>query len=227
MTEYSATEAAHRDLRESLGAYVLGQLPPAESEAVRAHLATCVTCPAELAELQPVASALASARRRPVTAGPTPPGLATRIDAAVAAEAARRRRMTLVRSVTGLVAAAALVFVAVLGVRAFTGTEATAPVPTAVDVQVAPELGDVTATAGYVAHTWGLEVKLTAVGLDAGENFEAFVVAEDGSTVPAGTFVGVGENTMNCNLQSFVLLDQAASFEIRDDQDQLVMSGDF
>ncbi|MBA3252157.1 MAG: zf-HC2 domain-containing protein [Geodermatophilaceae bacterium] len=227
MTDYSATDDAHRDLREALGAYVLGQLPPAEAEAVRAHLATCDECRAELAELQPVASALASMRRRPATGGPTPAALGSRIDSAIAGEAARRRRTTLVRSLTGLAAAAALVVVAVLGVRAFTGTEATAPVPTAVDVQVAPELDDVTATAGYVAHTWGLEVKLTTEGLDAGENFEAFVVAEDGAVVPAGTFVGVGENTMNCNLQSFVLLAEAAGFEIRDDQDQLVMSGDF
>lgn len=220
------TEDEHHELREFLGAYALGALSPADADAVRAHLSTCAECRAELADLQPVASALAGLRRRPA-AGAPPTALKARIDAAVAAEATSRRRSTLIRTATGLVAAAALVVAAVLGVQALSGTEATAPVPTAIAVQVAPEQSDVTATAGIVAHTWGVEVKLTAVGLTEGENFEAYVVGEDGQAVPAGTFVGVGANTMNCNLQSFLMVDDALGFEIRDDADNLVLSGDF
>lgn len=227
MTVNPETDDAHRELRESLGGYVLGQLSPVEEDAVRAHLTTCAPCTAELVELQPVAGALASARRRPVTGGPTPPELQSRIARAVAAEAGQRRRATLTRSLTSLAVAAALVVVAVLGVRGLTDDGPTAPVPTAIDVQVSPDQQDVTATAGIIAHTWGVEVKLTAIGLTAGENFEAYVVEDDGQEVSAGTFVGVGENTMNCNLQSFVTVDRARGFEIRDNDGNVVMTGDF
>ncbi|MEJ7702460.1 MAG: zf-HC2 domain-containing protein [Geodermatophilaceae bacterium] len=96
------TEDFHRALRESLGAYVLGHLDPAEEDAVRVHLATCDECRAELAELQPVANALAIARHRPVTGAVTPRSLQRRVSDAVAAEAGRRRRSRLVTSLTTL-----------------------------------------------------------------------------------------------------------------------------
>jgi len=38
------TGESNRALRESLGAYVLGQLDPEEEAALRAHLATCGEC---------------------------------------------------------------------------------------------------------------------------------------------------------------------------------------
>lgn len=43
--------AKHDDLRLALGAYVLGMLPLAEAERVRAHLAECTECQAEHAQL--------------------------------------------------------------------------------------------------------------------------------------------------------------------------------
>lgn len=226
MTE-DVTGESHRALRESMGAYVLGQLDPDEEAALRAHLATCGECRFELAELQPVAGALASVRRRPVTAGPTPPELRDRIEAAISAETASRRRTRLVRSLDTMAAAAALIVVAVLGIATFGDDGPQAPVPTAVAVQVAPELDDVTATAGIIAHTWGVEVKLTTAGLTAGDEYEAYVVGEDGVEVPAGTFLAIGAKTMNCNLQASLLVDDASGFEIRDRQDRLVISGDF
>jgi predicted anti-sigma-YlaC factor YlaD len=221
------TEDSHRLLRESLGAYVLGHLDPADEDAVRTHLATCAECRAELAELQPVANALAGARRRPVLGGPAPRALQHRVEDAVAAEAGRRRRAHLVRSVTTLVAAAALVVVAVLGITMFIDRTPAAPVPETVAVQVASELDQVSATAGLIAHTWGVEVKLTTAGLAAGSQYQAFVLGENGGEVWAGTFTAIGEETMNCNLQSSVLRDQASGFEIRDQAGDVVISSDF
>lgn len=226
MTEHM-TEDSHRALRESLGAYVLGQLDPQEEAALRAHLNTCGQCRAELAELQPVAGALASLRRRPVTSGPTPPELRGRVETAIGAETASRRRARVARSLTTLAAAAALVVVAVLGFTTFVDDDPQAPVPTAVAVQVAPELDDVTATAGIIAHTWGVEVKLITAGLTAGDEYEAYVVGADGVQVPAGTFMAIGAETMNCNLQASLLLEDASGFEIRDGDDQTVISGEF
>lgn len=221
------TEDFHRALRESLGAYVLGHLDPAEEDAVRVHLATCDECRAELAELQPVANALAIARHRPVTGAVTPRSLQRRVSDAVAAEAGRRRRSRLVTSLTTLTAAAALVIVAALGVTTFLDRTPDAPVPEAVAVQVADDLEQVTATAGVIAHTWGTEVKLTTAGLQAGATFEAFVLGEDGTEARAGTFTAIGDETMNCNLQAYVRRDQAGGFEIRDLAGEVVISSTF
>ena len=52
------TEDAHRDLRESLGAFVLGQLDQTETARVRAHLDGCEACRAEYDSLAPLAAAL-------------------------------------------------------------------------------------------------------------------------------------------------------------------------
>lgn len=221
------TEDAHRALRESLGAYVLGHLDQAEEDAVRAHLSTCDECRAELAELQPVANALAAARRRPPTAIPTPRTLLGRVESAVAAEAGRRRRARLVRSVTTLAAAAALIVVAAFGVATFIDRTPDAPVPENVAVQVESSLTDVTATAGLIAHTWGIEIKLVAAGLELGSPYRAVVVSTDGDRVPAGQFVGTGANTITCSLQTSVLRADATGFMIVDDQDQIVISSDF
>lgn len=214
------TEDAHRALRESLGAYVLGHLDPADEETVRAHLATCDECRAELAELQPVANALAGARRRPLTGAPTPRTLQRRVEEAVAAEAGRRRRAGLVRSATTLLAAAALVVVVAFGISTFIDRTPQAPVPENVAVQVAAELDQVTATAGLIAHTWGTEVKLSTTGLEDGAAYRALVVRADGEQVPAGQFVGTGPNMINCNLQTSVLRADATGFMILDEQGQ-------
>lgn len=215
----------HRALREALGAYVLGQLDDETEDAVGVHLGGCASCRSELAELQPVATALAGLRRRPVPGGPLPAGLGTRLDAALSAEAGRRRRGRLTLAVTGLVAAAALVLVAVLGVDALRDDAPAGPVPDPIAVQVVDP--EVTASAGIIRHTWGVEVKLTTAGLARGERFEAFVTEDDGQEVPAGTFTSIGPTTMNCNLQAAVLADDATGFSIRDENGVIVMSGSF
>ncbi|MGW2896958.1 zf-HC2 domain-containing protein [Streptomyces sp. NPDC001212] len=68
--------AKHDDLRLALGAYVLGTLPLAEAERVRAHLAECTECQAEHAQLTglpalltTVTAAEAAGRRVPAVDG--------------------------------------------------------------------------------------------------------------------------------------------------------------
>src|SRR5215467_15604801 len=113
------TSADHEELRSRLGAFVLGALAPGEQAEVRAHLAVCDQCAAEVRAMQPVVDALA------LTVEPVEPpaSVRQRILAATAAQAAT----TAVRPSTGtksrsvlpwLAAAASLVLAAALGVYA-------------------------------------------------------------------------------------------------------------
>jgi anti-sigma-K factor RskA len=53
------TTSDHEELRNQLGAFALGALGPAEQAEVRAHLAVCDECAAEVRALRPVVDALA------------------------------------------------------------------------------------------------------------------------------------------------------------------------
>ncbi|MET0447291.1 MAG: zf-HC2 domain-containing protein [Aeromicrobium sp.] len=198
----------HEELRDALGPYALGQLDDEVRQEVDAHLATCAACRAQLAELTPLADLLGGVdveRIRPVGAG-TPPELDERIRRALPGRPRRVDRW-LSAGVAAAVAAVA-VAVTVLVVREESPTVIAVPGLTAVD--------GVTATAGLVDHTWGLEIKLEATGLRAGERFEVWVLGEDGRSYDAGTFVGVADTRIICDMSSSVLLDDAASFRVVD-----------
>ncbi|MEU9479361.1 zf-HC2 domain-containing protein [Streptomyces sp. NPDC048191] len=66
--------ADHDALRLALGAYVLGVLPPAEAERVRAHLAECDGCRAEHDELAGLPALLATVTAEEVEGIPVPVG---------------------------------------------------------------------------------------------------------------------------------------------------------
>ena len=83
------------------------------------------------------------------------------------------------------------------------------------------------ASADLVDHTWGVEVKLTATGFDRGSRYRATVLGVDGRRYPAGGFVGTGTREMDCHLNSSVLRDRAAGFEIRDGDGAVVVSSAF
>lgn len=219
---------SHQQLRESLGAYVLGHLDPAEQSAVRAHLDTCAGCRAAVAELSPVATALAGAKRAQIAAvGQLPPGLHAQMDTAIRTEAARRRRSRVTRGVGALLVAASVALLIGLGVTSLLDRTPDAPVPEAVAVVVDSQLDAVTASAGLIAHTWGTEVKLRTTGLEAGATYRAVIIGADDVEFPAGTFTGTGPNPINCNLQSSVLRADAQGFQSLDQQGGVVISSDF
>jgi len=222
------TTDSHQQLRELLGAYVLGHLDASQADAVRAHLASCDQCRAEVAELTPVATALAVAR--PSAAGSTgqvPEELATRMDAVIQIEARRRRRSKVVRSVGAVLVAASVIVLMVIGVTSLLDRTPAAPTPEVVAVAVDADLDAVSASAGLIAHTWGTEIKLQTTGLEAGATYRAVVLGAGDEEFPAGTFTGTGPNTINCNLQASVLREDARGFQIFDQQDEIVMSSEF
>lgn len=78
-----SADAEHTRCAESLGAYVLGALPPDETTEVEAHLASCQRCREDLAELR-VAADLLAVSPPPIV---SPPALKGRIMTVVQAEA--------------------------------------------------------------------------------------------------------------------------------------------
>jgi hypothetical protein len=112
-------------LRSEIGAYVLDALEPAETEAVREHLARCSECAAEHARLAGL-PALLSLAEHMEDAPPLTPAVEERVLDAVAREAPRsrrrRRRLRLptrrplmALAATAAVAAATLLAIVVIG----------------------------------------------------------------------------------------------------------------
>lgn len=228
---------AHQDLRTALGAYLLGGLSDDEARQVETHLASCATCRAELADLGPVAAWLEEVRASGVdlAAPENPPAdLGARILEVVAAEEDRehseqRRRFWLRSGTLAAVSGAAAAAVLVVGL-AVTGPDPEPVVPleaVPVEVTTAGDRAGVTADADLVNHTWGVEVKLRGTGFRTGARYAVVVVGTDGETHPAGEFVGVGATEMLCNLNSSVLRDQAAGFEVRDEAGAVVAASSF
>lgn len=222
-----STPTDHEALRTALGPYVLGDLPPDEVPALEAHLDGCASCTAELAALTPVAAALTGLRgSRPAL--PLPPAdLGDRVSAAVAADARRGARPAgAARRAGALLVAAAVGAVLTLGVTRLVAEPAAPAVPLEA-VPVVVGAPGVVASAGLVPHTWGVEVKLTASGFTAGDRYRVVVLGPDGTQFPAGEFVGTGERTMRCNLNSSVLRERASGFEVLGDDGRVLVRSSF
>ena len=85
--------------------------------------------------------------------------------------------------------------------------------------------GLVVDTAGLIAHTWGVELRMTAAGFRDGRVYEAaFRDRSSGELVMAGAFLGTGEKTMTCNLQSGLLREDASQVVILDGAGTIVLT---
>ncbi len=230
MNESPANDHAHHELRMSLGTYVLGQLPADETASLEAHLDGCPECTAELAELTPVATALAQMRRGPAAAGTLapPPELGDLVVAAVSDVARTESRRPWLRAAFLAGAAAAIVLATTVVVQTMTGgTPGPGPVVPLEAVEVQTEQPGLAASADLVNHTWGVEVKLSARGFDSGGRYRVAVLGVDGKRYPAGGFVGTGAKEMDCNLNSSLLRESASGFEVRDATGTVVVSSTF
>lgn len=203
---------SHSELREALGAFVLGQLDDEERRDVEQHLATCADCRLELDEISPLVAALRTVDPDDVhPVGIVPPAeLDARIRSALpAAPHGLRRWAPLTGAVLAAAAAAAVVTTIVVSDEPAG--------PTVIAVPRVTSAQGVTASAGLVNHTWGLEIKLKTAGLPAGERFEMWIVGRDGIPREAGGFLGVTPGvTITCDMSSSILLRDAASFRVLD-----------
>ncbi|MGH3932218.1 MAG: anti-sigma factor family protein [Pseudonocardiaceae bacterium] len=219
------TGADHRALREQLGAYALGQLAGEESRATQAHLETCADCRAEVDALLPVAAALRTVdpdwlEEAPPVPPPLSPAVLHEVRSGRRAPAAsgRSRRALLLTAAAGVATVAAA---GGIGYRMGVGTRA---LPAGEPTPVRAMVPQIRATANLVAHTWGMEVKLTATGFALGEAYRVSVTDQAGRTVNAGEFIGTGDAEMRCNLNSSVLRADAASFQVRNPAGDVVLT---
>jgi len=106
-----------------------------------------------------------------------------------------RRRMLL----TGGIAAG------VGGLAGYLARDLTAPdvPPTAPVEAISLQASEgVTATGGLINHTWGTELLLDVSGLEAGTTYVVDYRLADGSTVVAGSLLGVADVVMKCRFNA-------------------------
>lgn len=218
---------SHRTVRELLGAYALDQLDEHARLSVDTHLARCPSCRAELAEITPVATSLRMVNpdrlAEPLPAPPPEFGdvVLARIQAERAATARRPPRWP------GF-AAATIAAIAGIAIGWFAHPDPAQTVTTPLEaVAVNPTDPTIDATAQLASHTWGTEIKLTATGFATGQPYRVVVTDSGGRRVPAGEFVGTGQDQMTCNLNSSVLRAAATGFEVIDTSGTLVLKSTF
>jgi hypothetical protein len=213
----------HDELREALGAYVLGQLDDADLlRDVESHLATCDECQAEVADIGPLAAALKQVDPddvRPVGVAP-PPELDERVRRALPQPVHGLRRWA--PAVGGALVGAAAAAIVVVALP----EQDEPPAPTVIAVPHVESVDGVTASAGLVDHTWGVEIKLTTKGLPAGETFEMWVEGDDGKAYDAGEFIGVKGKVITCDMSASVLLADAKRFKVVDARGTEVIAAD-
>ena len=176
-----------------LGVYALGAADQAERLMVESHLPRCLTCQAELAQLEPLPGLLARVppgllhddpspvRPRPASARPSPP----------AAPPAGNARRPAGRWRTGLGVAAAAVLVAAGGIW-LAQPGATGPAHTAqsaaLTLSSANPVTHVRVRATLTRTSWGTLIQLVAWGLPLNQPCRLIVRSRAGSTEVAGSW---------------------------------------
>lgn len=212
------TDTAHERWSQALALHVLGGLPTDEHEALSEHLRQCPSCRAEQAMLETMVRVMGDAPNEPVPEPSTE--LGQRVLDSVARARRDQHRQSVLARISGV--AAAIVLTASLTTVV---TQPAAGPPTE-SVALGTVAAGVDATADLVAHTWGTELKLVADGLRPGEVYSVRFVARDGTEVGAGTFIGVSDRPIVCDMNAALLRADATAFVITDTGGETVLHAD-
>ena len=202
-----------RPWRESLGAYALDRLPPAERVGIEAHLEGCPECRAEADSLALVAGLLPHADPERFGPAPRPPAaLGKRIAATIGAErrrGRRRRRLRLGLALSGATAAVAAVALAafVLAGDGGAGPEqhlAFRSLPAGVRIAATLE-----------PRAFGTEIHMYVKGIRSGTLCRVSMRGPGGTDVSAGTFRYRWGGDADAVLSSALDLSRARALVVR------------
>jgi hypothetical protein len=205
----------HRELRHSLGAYALGDLPAGERAELEGHLRGCDECRAELAALESVGRllALADPTRFGEPAPLPPPELGERVAAAIGGE--RRTRRTRQRrrwfgfAFAGATATAAVILALVL----FSGGGGSGEDPGQV-VEFGALPGRVEISAKLEPRAFGTEIHMYVKGARSGTLCRVFLRDRRGRSFSAGSFRYRWGDDSNAVLSSALDLSQTRAIAI-------------
>ena len=217
------------DAEIALGALVLGSLDPAEREAVEAHVASCPTCAAALAEIAPLPGLLHRAALSPaeLELGPAPQrildGALARVRAEEAASGSeaeaktkneaplapvvplRRRRLPL------LAAAAVAVLALVLGAGWW---QASHKAPATLTASGSSAASGVKATVVMTPTDSGTTLDLTLSGVTPGEHCSLVAVSANGTHEVTSTWVANYEGDATITGSTGISLADIERFDI-------------
>lgn len=183
------TASDHGLYGDLTAAYVIGALDPDERAEIEAHLRTCGRCRADVIAFAPLPALLGRIDRADVDTDELAP-LVVDGDAVVAAVRDDIGRLDRSRRLWRWLASAAAAVVVVLAASLLAGDDDPAPRTDGVvlDVQAVSSGGAATVIADE--RPWGTYVHVSAQGLPDRESYALWVVAEDGTWEPAGSWAG-------------------------------------
>lgn len=192
-----------------LGLHALGRLDPADAERVRLAAARSELVALLLVEAEQAASALAETDVEHVLATPAEPPeeLGERVIAAVRRSRSRGRA----RVTAGAAAACALALALFFAGRE---TAPTPPAPPREALVFDVERGVEVLEGDLINHTWGVEVELLVADVVPGGVYEVELVATDGRTVDAGSFLGVDDRPVDCRMNAAILRDDVTALRV-------------
>jgi hypothetical protein len=181
------TAEACREWRESLGAYVLGQLPADEQAATRAHVDGCEACRSEVEWLMPLAELLPLADPSRLGTAHLPPAeLGDRIASRIGREGKVRRVRRRRRFEFAFGAVAATATAAVLLALVVLGGGGSASNSQQVSFRSLPRGVAIAAT--LQPRPFGTQIRMDVSGIRSGTLCQVFLRRANGSRVPAGSF---------------------------------------
>lgn len=183
-----------KEVRESLGAYVLGTLDDDEAALVRAHAETCEECRQELDALSVLPAYLALVPVELAVEGPPEPGpsdlMLRRLLGAVASERTHRRRTQWLSAAAVLVLVAGSVLVAVL-IAGWGGAKSAPSASGGRVVAVSPTVDPATnvrADLTLRGVAWGSKLTMHLSGVPSGLTCSLVAYGPDGERQVAATY---------------------------------------
>ena len=203
----------HRELRERLGAYVLGALGHDERLGLEQHLDGCSACRDEVSRLSALPPLLDRVSPEEATARPLrpPAGLLDDVLARIDRERRHERRRLRVWQ-----AAAAGLTVAAVAVVALWAPWQGQPTVDAVVAPAEAVVASVDGQAELMAWEWGTTVRLEVIGLPARDAYVLWAVAVDGRRQQAGTWGPTADRSARVIGASAILREALARVEVTD-----------